>query len=191
MKKVLLGLLALSAVSFAANEGTQTAVSMDISVKANVIEASEMLMMEGEAGGTFGDALVLNFGDVIKGKSASTSGKVKVYRGNGSAVLAPAKTDKPTETIETYDTFTAELGLTTAGVTAWGTNAIKVPLVSGAETMNSTVQINSINDGNANQYMITVGATLAAADVTKAGNFVGGAAIRATVSKKAAPPVTP
>lgn len=187
MKKVLLGLLALSAVSFAASEGTQDAVSMDISVKANVIEASEVLMMEGEAGGTFGDALVLNFGDVIIDKSASTSGKVKVYRGNGTEVLKPAKMkadgtglDAP---IETYTKFTAELGLTTAGVTAWGTNAIEVPLVSGTEKMNSTVKIDSINDGNANQYMITVGASLAAADVTKAGNFVGGAAIRATVSK--------
>lgn len=187
MKKVLLGLLALSAVSFAANEGTQDAVSMDISVKANVIQASEVLMMEGEAGGTFGDALVLNFGDIIVGKSASTSGKVKVYRGNGSGVLTPTKLkvdgsfeDAP---IETYTTFTAELGLTTTGTTTWGTAPITVPLTSGATEMDSTVAINSINDGNANEYMITVGASLSGTDVVTAGNYVGGAAIRATVSK--------
>lgn len=187
MKKVLLGLLALSAVSFAANEGTQNAVSMDISVKANVIEASEVLMMEGEAGGTFGDALVLNFGDVIIGKSASTSGKVKVYRGNGSEVLKPAKMKADGSgfeaPIETYTNFTAELGVTAAGATAWGTAPIEVSLISGADTMKSTVKIDSINDGNANQYMITLGASLSSSDVTKAGNFVGGAAIRATVSK--------
>lgn len=187
MKKVLLGLLAFSAVSFAAAEGTQDAVSMNISVKANVIEASEILMMEGEIGGTFGDGLVLNFGDVVVGKSAFTSGKVKVYRGNGSGVLTPTKlkTDGTYEDtpVETYTKFKAELGLITTGATAWGTEDIVVPLTSGGNTMNSTVKINSINDGNANQYIITVGASLNEEDVTTAGNYVGGAAIRATVTK--------
>ena len=185
MKKVLLGLLALSAISFAATKGTEDTVSMDISVKANVIEATEILMMEGEAGGTFGDALVLNFGDVVVGKSVSTSGKVKVYRGNGSEVLKPAakKQDGGYETpTTTYTNFKAELGVTTAGVTAWGTAPITVALTSGANSMDSTVSIDSINDGNVNEYVITVGASLDSAAVTKAGNFTGGAAIKATVT---------
>ncbi|MGL5314934.1 MAG: hypothetical protein ACRCZO_06770 [Cetobacterium sp.] len=125
MKKVLFGIMALSAVSFAANPGSATEASVPVEVKAQVLAANNALVITDEAGNLLGDGIILDHGIRAQGDTDHIVSKIfKVKRVNGTGTApnqnAIGQTGKTTLTVTLEDTDggqqTVNLGRTGGGV---------------------------------------------------------------------------
>lgn len=94
MKKYLLvALLAMGATAFGAvTENSDTAVSLPVRAKGEIVEAGKQLIIEANTAGMAGDVMEFNFGAIVKPDStaltkAAEPGKFTVKRADGTALV--------------------------------------------------------------------------------------------------------
>lgn len=98
MKKVLFGIMALSMAAFAANPGISTEASVPVQVKAEVIAATDGLVITDMAGNILTDGLIIDHGTRVKGETHDKSVQFKVKKlntdGSYGTTLSATTTDK-------------------------------------------------------------------------------------------------
>ena len=184
MKKVLFGIMALSAVSFAANPGSATEASVPVEVKAQVLAANNALVITDEAGNLLGDGIILDHGIRAQGDTNHTVSKVfKVKRVNGTSTGEPpiqnnavGQTGKTTLTVTLEDTDggqqTVNLGRTGGGVTPNDRIVSTLTLPSGvASVIPSKYGYKADMGTTATEHTSSISATIPVASTQNPGSY--------------------
>lgn len=135
MKKVLFGIMALSAVTFANNNpGTETGASVPVLVKAEIVEPSDSIQIT-DLSGRLLSQIELDHGRLVKGAATASSvvyQDFKVVKGDGSGGLADlSPAGKSAMAVSIDNTTTTLNNKTTPGSTPLESN---LSLLGGKDT---------------------------------------------------------